>query len=129
LHSSPSQAPCLPRPPHVHVHVLFILLLFSFWQATTISILGSAGVITHFGPYRRHGPKGNEKITLALKDTLICLEYITRIPIYHSLQDAFGAQDVLVDMWETLCGEGMDYRVFELSEGYMHQGGWGARGG
>ncbi|KAJ7301772.1 DUF300 domain-containing protein [Mycena albidolilacea] len=122
------------------------ILFFSFWQAATISILVSAGVITHLGPYTRHGPEGDEeKIALALTDTLICLEmplfalahayafsytdfidphttYVARMPMYYALRDAFGARDVLVDTRETLRGEGMDYRAFEPSEGYMHQG-------
>ncbi|KAJ7041605.1 DUF300 domain-containing protein [Mycena alexandri] len=119
------------------------ILFFSFWQALFISILVSAGVITHLGPYTRD--EDEDKIALALTDTLICLEmpffaiahayafaytdfidphtmYVARMPMYYALRDAFGLGDVLADSRATLKGEGMDYRTFEPSEGYMHQG-------
>ncbi|KAJ6564443.1 organic solute transporter Ostalpha-domain-containing protein [Mycena capillaripes] len=119
------------------------ILFFSFWQALFISILVSAGVITHLGPYTRD--KDEDKIALALTDTLICLEmpffafahayafsytdfidstttYVARMPMYYAMRDAFGLRDVIVDSRATLRGEGMDYRTFEPSEGYMHQG-------
>ncbi|KAJ6513623.1 DUF300 domain-containing protein [Mycena vitilis] len=119
------------------------ILFFSFWQALFISILVSAGAITHLGPYTRE--EDQDKIALALTDTLICLEmplfaiahayafaytdfidphttYAARMPLYYALRDAFGLRDVLADSRATLRGEGMDYRTFEPSEGYMHQG-------
>ncbi|KAJ7256174.1 organic solute transporter Ostalpha-domain-containing protein [Mycena haematopus] len=119
------------------------ILFFSFWQAIFISILVSAGVINHLGPYTRDEDK--DKIALALTDTLICLEmplfafahayafaytdfidpttmYVARMPMYYAMRDAFGLRDVVADSRATLRGEGMDYRAFEPSEGYMHQG-------
>ncbi|KAJ7100887.1 DUF300 domain-containing protein [Mycena belliarum] len=119
------------------------ILFFSFWQALGISILVSAGVISHLGPYTRDEDK--DKIALALTDTLICIEmpffafahayafaytdfidpnttYVARMPLYYALRDAFGLRDVVADSRATLRGEGMDYREFEPSEGYMHQG-------
>ncbi|KAJ7195993.1 DUF300 domain-containing protein [Mycena rebaudengoi] len=119
------------------------ILFFSFWQALFISILVSAGVITHLGPYTRD--EDQDKIAIALTDTLICLEmplfaiahlyafaytdfidphtmYVARMPMYYALRDAFGLADVIADSRATLRGEGMDYRAFEPSEGYMHQG-------
>ncbi|KAJ6468057.1 DUF300 domain-containing protein [Mycena vulgaris] len=119
------------------------ILFFSFWQALFISILVSAGVITHLGPYTRD--EDQDKIALALTDTLICLEmpffafahayafaytdfidpttmFVARMPMYYALRDAFGLRDVVADSRATLRGEGMDYRAFEPSEGYMHQG-------
>ena len=48
--------------------------------------------------------------------------YVARMPILYALRDAFGAKDVIEDTKATLRGEGMDYRDFEPSEGYMHQG-------
>ncbi|KAF8151839.1 organic solute transporter Ostalpha-domain-containing protein [Mycena galopus ATCC 62051] len=121
------------------------ILFFSFWQAIFISILVSAGVITHLGPYTRD--EDQDKIALALTDTLICLEmpffafahayafaytdfidppsmytFVARMPMYYAIRDAFGARDVVADSRATLKGEGMDYRAFEPSEGYMHQG-------
>ncbi|KAJ7488915.1 DUF300 domain-containing protein [Mycena latifolia] len=119
------------------------ILFFSFWQALFISILVSAGVISHLGPYTRD--EDEDKIALALTDMLICLEmpffafahayafsytdfidpnttYVARMPMYYALRDAFGGRDVVADSRATLRGEGMDYRAFEPSEGYMHQG-------
>ncbi|KAJ7437459.1 DUF300-domain-containing protein [Mycena galericulata] len=119
------------------------ILFFSFWQALFISILVSTGVITHIGPYTRD--EDQDKIALALTDTLICIEmplfafahayafaytdfidptttYVARMPMYYALRDAFGLRDVVADSRATLRGEGMDYRAFEPSEGYMHQG-------
>ncbi|KAJ6607715.1 organic solute transporter Ostalpha-domain-containing protein [Mycena sp. CBHHK59/15] len=119
------------------------ILFFSFWQAIFISILVSVGVITHLGPYTRD--EDRDEIALALTDTLICLEmpffaiahlyafaytdfidphttYVARMPMYYALRDAFGIRDVVADSKATLAGEGMDYRAFEPSEGYMHQG-------
>ncbi|KAJ7689328.1 organic solute transporter Ostalpha-domain-containing protein [Mycena rosella] len=119
------------------------ILFFSFWQAIFISILVSSGVITHLGPYTRD--EDQDLIALALTDTLICLEmpffafahayafshtdfidattmYVARMPMYYAVRDAFGLRDVVADSRATLRGEGMDYRAFEPSEGYMHQG-------
>ncbi|KAI0081589.1 DUF300-domain-containing protein [Panus rudis PR-1116 ss-1] len=116
------------------------ILFFSFWQSIFISILVAAGAIKRLGPYTDH-----EHISLGLTDTLICLEmplfaiahqyafstrdyvdrnakYVARMPFYHAFRDAFGIKDVVEDMKSTLRGEGMDYREFEPSEGYMHQG-------
>lgn len=48
--------------------------------------------------------------------------YVARMPMYYAFRDAFGLLDVMEDSKATLRGEGMDYREFEPSEGYMHQG-------
>ncbi|KAJ7073888.1 DUF300 domain-containing protein [Mycena amicta] len=119
------------------------ILFFSFWQALFISILVSAGAISHLGPYTRD--EDRDTIALALTDLLICIEmpffalahayafsytdfvdpqttYAARMPMYYALRDAFGLRDVVADSRATLGGEGMDYREFEPSEGYMHQG-------
>jgi hypothetical protein len=48
--------------------------------------------------------------------------YVARMPMYYAMRDAFGLRDVVADSRATLRGEGMDYRTFEPSEGYMHQG-------
>ncbi|KAJ7620252.1 DUF300-domain-containing protein, partial [Roridomyces roridus] len=119
------------------------ILFFSFWQALFISILVSAGAITHIGGYTR--VEDQDKIALALTDLLICIEmpffaiahayafahtdfidrtttYVARMPAYYAIRDAFGLRDVVADSRATLRGEGMDYRAFEPSEGYMHQG-------
>ncbi|EIN05458.1 DUF300-domain-containing protein [Punctularia strigosozonata HHB-11173 SS5] len=116
------------------------ILFFSFWQSIGISVLVKAGFIKRLGPYT-----DAEHISLGLTDTLICLEmplfaiahnfafsyhdfvdlslsYVARMPMYYAFRDAFGAKDVLEDSKATLRGEGMDYRAFEPSEGYIHQG-------
>ncbi|KAG7091858.1 hypothetical protein E1B28_008259 [Marasmius oreades] len=116
------------------------ILFFSFWQAIAISILVAAGVIVKLGPYT-----DNESISLGLTDCLICVEmpffaiahqfafshtdfidrnksFIARMRFYRAFRDAFGMVDVLEDTKSTLRGEGMNYREFEPSEGYMHQG-------
>ncbi|KAL4255529.1 Organic solute transporter subunit alpha/Transmembrane protein 184 [Pleurotus pulmonarius] len=116
------------------------ILFFSFWQAIGISILVSAGAIKSLGPYT-----DAEHISLGLTDTLICVEmpffavahmfafshtdfidnkhsFVARMPFYFAFRDAFGLRDVVADSKATLRGEGMDYREFEPSEGFMHQG-------
>ena len=116
------------------------ILFFSFWQATGVSLLASAGIIRRLGPYT-----DKEHISLGLTDTLICLEmpffaiahfaafsqrdyvdkklaYVGRMPMRHAFQDSFGFKDVLEDARTTLNGRGMDYREFEPTEGHMHQG-------
>ncbi|KAJ8457564.1 hypothetical protein ONZ45_g18264 [Pleurotus djamor] len=116
------------------------ILFFSFWQAIGISILVSAGAIKKLGPYT-----DAEHISLGLTDTLICIEmpffavahmfafshtdfidnthsYVARMPFYYAFRDAFGLLDVVEDSKTTLRGEGMDYREFEPSEGFIHQG-------
>lgn len=42
--------------------------------------------------------------------------------MWYAIRDAFGIKDVVEDSKATLRGEGMDYREFEPSEGFMHQG-------
>ncbi|KAI0309821.1 organic solute transporter Ostalpha-domain-containing protein [Amylostereum chailletii] len=116
------------------------ILFFSFWQSLGISILVSLGAIKRLGPYL-----DKEHISLGLTDTLICLEmplfaiahmyafshrdyidprvsFVGRMPMFYALRDAFGYKDVLEDSKATLWGQGMDYREFEPSEGFMHQG-------
>lgn len=84
-------------------------------------------------------------ISLALTDTLICMEmplfaiahmyafshtdyidpnvqYAARMPLRYAFRDAFGLKDVVEDSKATLRGRGMDYRAFEPAEGKMHQG-------
>ncbi|TFK67792.1 DUF300-domain-containing protein [Pluteus cervinus] len=116
------------------------ILFFSFWQSVIISTLVATGIITRFGPYT-----DAEHISVGLNDTLICLEmpmfaiahnyafsytdfldshlaYVARMPWYLAFRDAFGSKDVIEDSKATLRGEGMDYREFEPTEGFMHQG-------
>ena len=116
------------------------ILFFSFWQSIFISILVAAGVITKVGPYT-----DSEHVSLALTDALVCLEmpifafahqyafstvdfvdpnakYVARMRMVYAFRDAFGLKDVVEDSKATLRGEGMDYREFEPSEGFMHQG-------
>ncbi|KAK0461624.1 organic solute transporter Ostalpha-domain-containing protein [Desarmillaria tabescens] len=107
------------------------ILFFSFWQSILISILG---------PYT-----DSESISLGLTDTLICMEmplfafahlfafaytdfidkdksFVARMKVSYAFRDAFSFLDVVEDSKATLRGEGMDYREFEPSEGFMHQG-------
>lgn len=116
------------------------ILFFSFWQSILISILVAAGAITRLGPYT-----DSEHISLGLTDTLICLEmplfavahmyafatsdfvdprtsFVARMPVFYAARDAFGFKDVVEDVKATLRGEHMDYREFEPSEGFIHQG-------
>lgn len=116
------------------------ILFFSFWQSILISTLVSVGAITRLGPYTER-----EHISVALTDILICVEmplfafahmfafsykdflskethYVARMPFYYAIRDAIGLVDVIEDTKATLRGEGIDYRAFEPSEGYMHQG-------
>ncbi|KAJ3771738.1 DUF300 domain-containing protein [Lentinula raphanica] len=116
------------------------ILFFSFWQSIVVSIIVAAGIIKRLGPYT-----DPESISLGLTDTLICVEmpffavahifafshtdfidwdktFIGRMPISYAFRDAFGIKDVVEDTKATLRGEGMDYREFEPSEGFMHQG-------
>ena len=116
------------------------ILFFSFWQSIGISILVAAGAIRHLGPYT-----DSERISVGLTDTLICFEmplfaiahlyafsfkdfvdphvsFVARMPIKYAIRDSFCVKDVVEDSKATLRGEGMDYREFEPSEGFMHQG-------
>ncbi|KAF9788497.1 organic solute transporter Ostalpha-domain-containing protein [Thelephora terrestris] len=116
------------------------ILFFSFWQSIGISILVAAGAIRHLGPYT-----DSERIAVGLTDTLICFEmplfaiahlyafsfkdfvdprasFVARMPIKFAIRDSFCIKDVVEDSKATLRGEGMDYREFEPSEGFVHQG-------
>jgi hypothetical protein len=116
------------------------ILFFSFWQAIGISILVATGAISHLGPYT-----DSERISVGLTDTLICFEmplfaiahlyafsfkdfvdprssFVARMRIRYAISDSFGIKDVVEDSKATLGGAGMDYREFEPSEGFMHQG-------
>ena len=116
------------------------ILFFSFWQSLFISILVAAGVISKLGPYT-----DSEHISLALTDALVCIEmpffavahqyafstvdfvdphakFAARMPMWYAFRDAFSLKDVVEDSKATLRGEGMDYREFEPTEGFIHQG-------
>ena len=116
------------------------ILFFSFWQSIGISILVAAGAIRRLGPYT-----DSERISVGLTDTLICFEmplfaiahlyafsfkdfvdprasFVARMRIESAIKDSFGVKDVVEDSKATLRGEGMDYREFEPSEGFVHQG-------
>ena len=116
------------------------ILFFSFWQSIGISILVAAGAIRHLGPYT-----DSERISVGLTDTLICFEmplfaiahlyafsfkdfvdphasFVARMPIKYAIKDSFFIKDVVEDSKATLRGKGMDYREFEPSEGFIHQG-------
>jgi hypothetical protein len=116
------------------------ILFFSFWQSIFVSILVAAGAIKSFGPYT-----SPSKISLAVTDLLICAEmplfaffhlyafaytdylsphlsYVARMPMWHASKDAFGSKDVWEEARATMRGEGMDYREFEPSEAFIHQG-------
>jgi len=116
------------------------ILFFSFWQSIGISILVAAGAISHLGPYT-----DSERISVGLTDMLICFEmplfaiahlyafsfkdfvdprasFAARMPIKFAIRDSFSVKDVVEDSKSTLRGKGMDYREFEPSEGFMHQG-------
>lgn len=116
------------------------ILFFSFWQSIGISILVAAGAIRRLGPYT-----DIERISVGLTDTLICFEmplfaiahlyafsfrdfvdpnvsFVARMPIKYAIRDSFYIKDVVEDSKATLRGEGMDYREFEPSEGFIHQG-------
>ena len=116
------------------------ILFFSFWQSIGISILVAAGAIRQLGPYT-----DSERISVGLTDTLICFEmplfaiahlyafsfkdfidpyvsFVARMPIGYAIRDSFYIKDVVEDSKATLRGEGMDYREFEPSEGFIHQG-------
>lgn len=128
---------CRPMPKFLCVKGI---LFFSFWQSIFVSLLVAAGVIPRLGPYT-----DAEHISIGLTDLLVCLEmpffavahlyafsymdyvdrsraYVARMPMYYAFRDSFGLLDVVCDSKATLRGEGMDYRDFEPSEGYMHQG-------
>ncbi|KAJ7608119.1 organic solute transporter Ostalpha-domain-containing protein [Mycena polygramma] len=107
------------RPAPKYLCVKGILFL-SFWQALFILILVSAGVVTHLGPYTSEEDRDKIMPLFAIPHAYVFAytdlidpytTYAALMPLYYALRDAFG-----------LRGEGMDYRTFEPSERYIHQG-------
>ncbi|GAA6005875.1 hypothetical protein JCM10207_007260 [Rhodosporidiobolus poonsookiae] len=112
------------------------IIFFSFWQGFAVSILVALGWI-HSYRYE------TEKLSLAIQDTLICLEmplfafghlyafsytdyidenhiYSGRLPVWHAFRDAFGYKDLVLDSLTTLRGTGFSYRTFEPASGALH---------
>ncbi|GAA5946790.1 hypothetical protein JCM10213_009075 [Rhodosporidiobolus nylandii] len=112
------------------------IIFFSFWQSFAVSILVALGWI------RSHRYE-TEQLSLAIQDTLICLEmplfaflhlyafsytdyiddnhvYSGRLPVFHAFKDAFGYKDLLLDSLTTVRGTGFNYRTFEPASGALH---------
>ncbi|KAI8140097.1 organic solute transporter Ostalpha-domain-containing protein [Fennellomyces sp. T-0311] len=112
------------------------IIFFSFWQSVILALLVSAGVIPE--------GDGEEHISVAIQDFLICLEMIpaaiahsfsfsyedyydrnvhsARMPIMCAIRDSLGLKDVYMDTLDTLRGSQFNYRSFEPSEGVPHIG-------
>ncbi|KDE02756.1 hypothetical protein MVLG_06702 [Microbotryum lychnidis-dioicae p1A1 Lamole] len=114
------------------------IIFFSFWQGFAVSVLVKLGWL------RSHRYE-TEALSLAIQDTLVCLEmplfsflhlyafsytdYIDanhlfsgRLPIWYAIRDAFGYKDIFTDSITTVKGTGFSYRTFEPAAGGIHQG-------
>ncbi|KAG2227403.1 hypothetical protein INT45_007428 [Circinella minor] len=112
------------------------IIFFSFWQSVIVALLVSAGAIPE--------GEGDEHMSVAIQDFLICLEMIpaaiahsfsfsyedyydhnvhsARMPIMYAIRDSLGLKDVYMDTLDTLRGTQFNYRSFEPSEGVPHIG-------
>ncbi|SCV66894.1 BQ2448_5540 [Microbotryum intermedium] len=114
------------------------IIFFSFWQGFGVSVLVKLGWL------RSHRYE-TEALSLAIQDTLVCLEmplfsflhlyafsytdYIDsnhlfsgRLPVLYAIRDAFGYKDIFTDSITTVKGTGFSYRTFEPAAGGIHQG-------
>ncbi|KAM0786991.1 hypothetical protein ACM66B_002409 [Microbotryomycetes sp. NB124-2] len=114
------------------------IIFFSFWQGFAVSILVAAKVL-------RSDRYDTEMLSLAVQDTLMCLEmplfaflhlyafsytdyidrhqvYSGRLPVWYAIRDVLGYKDVLMDSVTALKGSGFSYRTFEPAAGGIHVG-------
>ncbi|GAA5992115.1 hypothetical protein JCM10908_001774 [Rhodotorula pacifica] len=128
--------PYRPMPKFLSVKGI---IFFSFWQGFGVSILVAAG-------WLRSSRMETEKLSVAVQDTLVCLEmplfaflhlyafshtdYIDknhvlsgRLPIWYALRDSFGFKDLFLDSVTTLRGTGFSYRTYEPASGTAHASG------
>ncbi|GAA5869265.1 hypothetical protein JCM3774_004188 [Rhodotorula dairenensis] len=128
--------PYRPMPKFLSVKGI---IFFSFWQGFGVSILVAAG-------WLRSSRMETEKLSVAVQDTLVCLEmplfaflhlyafshtdYIDknhvvsgRLPVWYALRDAFGFKDLFLDSVTTLRGTGFSYRTYEPASGAAHASG------
>ncbi|KWU41892.1 DUF300-domain-containing protein, partial [Rhodotorula sp. JG-1b] len=128
--------PYRPMPKFLSVKGI---IFFSFWQGFGVSILVAAG-------WLRSSRMETEKLSVAVQDTLVCLEmplfaflhlyafshtdYVDknhvvsgRLPVWYALRDAFGFKDLFLDSVTTLRGTGFSYRTYEPASGAAHASG------